>query len=371
MGLFDFLPFIGKYENKGFEVLESYTIETYMDGAEQAANIISQGIDSGDITGITIGLVQLSDSIGIQERYVFEPFKKIGTKRKIMSCIFLSLLFLYFVSLFSWVSRYSEELQTQGTVGLALSLIVIFINLLLAGKAIGDSCYMKRYAKYYKALKFKKTELIDELAEMLATSNKSVQQDLQRAVKEKLIPHGHFGHENKVFMVSDQTYNDYLSRQAEYDRYYDQKLEKRKRARERTPEVEEVLRKGQEYVAQIHKSNEIIKDKHISNKLDRMEDVVTAIFHEVDIDPSQARNLGMFLDYYLPTTGKLLETYIDIDEKVVKGKNIKKMQAEITEALDTINDSFECLLEKFYDEKEMDIASDIKVMGTMMKQDGL
>ena len=47
------------------------------------------------------------------------------------------------------------------------------------------------------------------------------------------------------------------------------------------------------------------------------------------------------------------------------------MQAEITEALDTINDSFECLLEKFYDEKEMDIASDIKVMGTMMKQDGL
>ena len=67
-------------------------------------------------------------------------------------------------------------------------------------------------------------------------------------------------------MVSDQTYNDYLSRQAEYDRYYDQKLEKRKRARERTPEVEEVLRKGQEYVAQIHKSNEIIKDKHISTR---------------------------------------------------------------------------------------------------------
>ena len=98
---------------------------------------------------------------------------------------------------------------------------------------------------------------------------------------------------------------------------------------------------------------------------------MAAIFHEVDINPSQARNLGMFIDYYLPTTKKLLETYVDIDTKKVKGKNIRKTQAEIVDALDTINESFETLLERFYDEKQMDISSDIAVMGTMMKQEGL
>ncbi len=371
MGLFDFLPFIGKEDSESTGVIDTYTVGTYMEGAERASRIISLGIDNGDISGITVGLSELSDSIGTHNRFVFKPFKKIGTKRKILSYIVLSLLFLYFVRLFFWITRYSDELQTQGTGGLAISIVVILANIVLIGKAISEDRFMKRYARYYKELRFKKTELTDNLTDTLSINSQSVIQDLKRAVREKLIPHGHFGHANKVFMVSDQMYSEYISRQADYDRYYDQKLAERKRAKERTPEIEEVLRKGQEYIAQIHKSNDIIKDKGISDKLDRMEDIVTAIFHEVDLDPSQAKNLGMFIDYYLPTTGKLLETYIDMDEKTVKGKNIKKMQKEIAEALGSINNAFECLLEKFYDEKEMDIASEIKVMGAVMKQDGL
>lgn len=371
MGLFDFLPFIGKPDNDSSEIPEVYTVETYMEGAERAANIISQGVDNGDISGITVGLTQLSDSLGTPDRFVFEPFKKIGTKRKILSYAVLSLTFLYFVRLFSWITQYSSELQTQGAGGLVLSIIVILANIILIGRTVRESRFMKRYSKYYKELKFKKTELIDDLADTLSVNRKSVIQDLKKAVKEKLIPHGHFVHENKIFMVSDRMYSEYIARQADYDRYYDQKIEERKRAKERTPEIEKVLHKGQEYIAQIHKSNDIIKDKDISDKLDRMEDIVTAIFHEVDLDPSQGKNLGMFIDYYLPTTEKLLETYIDMDEKTVKGKNVKKMQKEIAEALNSINDAFECLLERFYDEKEMDIASDIKVMGAMMKQDGL
>ena len=371
MGLFDFLPFTEKDGSESNEAAEKNTVGTYMEGAERAANIISQGIDIGDISGITVGLADLSNSLGAHDRYVFKPFKKLGTKKKILSYAILSLPFLYFVILFYWTARYSDELQTWGTGGLVLSMLVILANIALIGKAVSEDRFMKRYARYYKELRFKKTELTDNLTDTLSINSQSVIQDLKRAVREKLIPHGHFGHANKVFMVSDQMYSEYISRQADYDRYYDQKLAERKRAKERTPEIEDVLRKGQEYIAQIHKSNDIIKDKGISDKLDRMEDIVTAIFHEVDLDPSQAKNLGMFIDYYLPTTGKLLETYIDMDEKTVKGKNIKKMQKEIAEALGSINNAFECLLEKFYDEKEMDIASEIKVMGAVMKQDGL
>ena len=371
MKLFDFLPFTEKDVSESNEAAEKNTAGTYIEGAERAASIISQGINNGDISGITVGLADLSNSLGAHDRYVFKPFKKLGTKKKILSYAILSLPFLYFVILFYWTARYSDELQTWGTGGLVLSMLVILANIALIGKAVSEDRFMKRYARYYKELEFKKTELVYNLVDTLAVNRNSVIQDLKKAVKEKLIPHGHFGNKNEVFMVSDQVYREYKSRQADYDRYYDQKINERKRAKERTPEIEEVLRKGQEYITQIHKSNDIIKDKGISKKLDRMEEIVTAIFHEVDLDPSQVTKLGMLIDYYLPTTEKLLETYIEMDEKTVKGENIKKMQREIAEALGSINDAFERLLEKFYDEKEMDIASDIKVMGAVMKKEGL
>ena len=101
-----------------------------------------------------------------------------------------------------------------------------------------------------------------------------------------------------------------------------------------------------------------------------MESVVSMIFHEVDVNPEQADKLGLFLNYYLPTTEKLLEAYIDLDEKEIKGKSLQKAQKEIELSLDTINDSFEKLLDKFYQEKELDIASDITAMEVIIKQEG-
>ena len=77
------------------------------------------------------------------------------------------------------------------------------------------------------------------------------------------------------------------------------------------------------------------------------------------------------MNYYLPTTEKLLEAYIDIDEKKVKGKSLEKTKKDIEGAIDKIIDSFEGLLDKFYQEKELDIATDISAMEVLMKQDGL
>ena len=77
------------------------------------------------------------------------------------------------------------------------------------------------------------------------------------------------------------------------------------------------------------------------------------------------------MNYYLPTTEKLLEAYIDIDEKKVEGKSLEKSKKDIEGAIDKIIDSFEGLLDKFYQEKELDISTDISAMEVLMKQDGL
>ena len=143
------------------------------------------------------------------------------------------------------------------------------------------------------------------------------------------------------------------------------------RDRERTDEIKQVIEKGNKYINKIHDSNVIIKDKAVTRQLDKMETIVSTIFHEVDVNPSQADSLGMFLNYYLPTTEKLLDAYITIGEKQITGKNLLKTQKEIENSLETIITAFENILEKMYEVHEMDIASDIAAMEIMMKQEGL
>lgn len=140
---------------------------------------------------------------------------------------------------------------------------------------------------------------------------------------------------------------------------------------ERSENIQSILNQGNIYIQAIRDSNAIIKDKEISQKLDKMEQIVTTIFHEVDINPGQEGKLGKFLSYYLPTMDKLLKAYIELGEKNVIGSNARKMRKEIEETLDTLNHAFEGILDKFYQEQELDIMSDIAAMKMMLKQDGL
>ena len=191
------------------------------------------------------------------------------------------------------------------------------------------------------------------------------------AIDLKLIPQGHFGTDNLIFIVSNEMYEKYKKQQASYDRYYKKKAEERLRMGERTEEIQALLDQGQEYIEKIHQSNDIIKDKEISDKLDKMEKIVSMIFYELDLSPQYADKLGMFMNYYLPTTKKLLDSYIEIDEKEVKGKSLEKSKKDIAEAFDKLIVSFDSILDKFYQAKELDIASDISTMEILMKQENL
>ena len=95
------------------------------------------------------------------------------------------------------------------------------------------------------------------------------------------------------------------------------------------------------------------------------------IFHEIDVNPDQVHSLGVFLNYYLPTTEKLLDAYVSINEKKIQVSNLAHAQKEIEDSLNMIIHSYESILEKLYEEQEMDISSDISAMEIIMKKEGL
>ena len=136
-------------------------------------------------------------------------------------------------------------------------------------------------------------------------------------------------------------------------------------------EVRELLDKGNEYIRMIREANDRIPGEEVTAKLDRMEMIVRKIFEEVRKRPELAGSLNMFMNYYLPTTTKLINAYEQMAGNPVQGENITAAKREIENSLDTICDAYETLLDSFFRDTAMDVSSDINVMKMMMKQDGL
>ena len=77
------------------------------------------------------------------------------------------------------------------------------------------------------------------------------------------------------------------------------------------------------------------------------------------------------MEYYLPTTWKLIDAYRVLDQQSIQGENISSSKKEIRDTLDTINEAFENLLDSFFRNTAWDVSTDISVLKTMLAQEGL
>ena len=129
-----------------------------------------------------------------------------------------------------------------------------------------------------------------------------------------------------------------------------------------------------EYAAllrQLREVNDAIPDPVMSAKISRLEEVSGRIFALAQKDPEKKAQLQKFMNYYLPTTLKLLNSYDKLSRQRVKGENIQKTMFEIEGMMETIAGAFEKQLDSLFDDDALDIAADISVMESILKQEGL
>jgi hypothetical protein len=99
--------------------------------------------------------------------------------------------------------------------------------------------------------------------------------------------------------------------------------------------------------------------------------VTRQIFAFVEKHPEKLKQIRQFMNYYLPTTIKLLSSYRDFSREQVKGANITEAMAKIENSMSGIVDTFRHELDGLYMDKAVDIAVDIDVMLAMMRQHGI
>lgn len=133
----------------------------------------------------------------------------------------------------------------------------------------------------------------------------------------------------------------------------------------------EALSEDAALLRQIRTVNDHIAHPEMSRKIDRIEEITGRILEFQKEHPEKAAELRKFLNYYLPTTLKILNSYAELEKQGITGENIDATKERIEGMMDMVVEGFERQLDKLFAGDMMDIAADITVMEQMMEGDGL
>ena len=122
---------------------------------------------------------------------------------------------------------------------------------------------------------------------------------------------------------------------------------------------------------EIRQLNDEIENGPVSERIDRIGELTASIFRVVREKPERAEEVRKFMNYYLPTTLKLLKSYSLMEKQSYQGENIQASRKKIEEVLDTLVHAFEEQQDRLFRTEALDVETDISVLETMMSSDGL
>lgn len=247
---------------------------------------------------------------------------------------------------YGWYSYMAEDLFSIGGF-LAGGLAMLF-----AGRRMKRRS--KRIARYMAAMGERSYISVSELCAISGRKRKTVERDLEYMMEKGLLETGAYLDSGRgIFFRSADAFAAYADET---------------RAKENaTPKEANEGYAGA--LRAIRYANDRIADPILSEKIDHLEDVAGKIFREVEEHPEKQHQAATFLNYYLPTTLKLLDSYAKFEEAGIEGENLTRAQERIEETMDALVKGFDKQLDDLYRSEAMDIDSDIRVMENMLRRD--
>ena len=216
---------------------------------------------------------------------------------------------------------------------------------------------LQRYARYLAVLGDRESMPVEELARTLGYSERQAERDLQRMIEK-----GYFG--GQAYLNVELGC---LCRSGEADRAL--REQRAREQAEQTPPPPETEEGYSGILRNIRRANDRIADPVLSAKIDRVEEITARVFRAVEEDPQKRSRIDTFLNYYLPTTQKLLDSYAEFEAAGVEGENLRQAKQRIETTMDSIVKGFEHQLDELYKADALDVDSDIRVMETMLRRD--
>ena len=214
----------------------------------------------------------------------------------------------------------------------------------------------KRFRKYLALIGRRESVSVVQLAHAMPVSVRKACSDLQEMLDEGILPAGYLDMSSHELILSDEGLKD------------EPEPEKTEEAQEEEPLD---LRDDDAVLREIRRLNDDIDDPAMSRKIDRIGQITSKIYGYAKQNPGKEDQLRSFLNYYLPTTLKILKAYARMEDQGVEGENIRTAKARIEGMMDKVVDGFEKQLDRLFEVDTMDITADVEVLERMLEKDGL
>ena len=220
---------------------------------------------------------------------------------------------------------------------------------------LGRTRRARRCRLYLGVIGRQKSIFLSDLAGTAGVSEKKVMDDIQWMLSESILPMGYIDRATNRLVLTEEGFSAASHREETAP----------ERAPEKTEEDDDAI------LRQIKLVNDAIPDDEMSRKIDRIGEITGKILDYQRRNPAKAAELWQFLNYYLPTTLKILNAYAQMDAQGVEGETISAAKKRIEEMMDKIVEGFEKQLDQLFKTEAMDITTDVEVLERMLDKDGL
>ena len=248
--------------------------------------------------------------------------------------------------------------------------LTLVLGIFSSPAAFGAASVTKRWERYEKAFEDKapKNDVmsISELSGYTGINEKQIRSDISWLREYGIIPWGWYKEEKDILYLPDAPAPKETETAPENTETVPEKADA---VQEETPVVPQVILS--QYAEKISGLSKKITDRKMSEKVSVLRRITEKITDYADSHPENAVMPQKLAGYYFPTIIRLLEVYIDLDERHITGKNAEKIKEEICDAMDSASTALDNALEKMLANAEIDTFADIEAMKSKAELDGL
>ena len=137
------------------------------------------------------------------------------------------------------------------------------------------------------------------------------------------------------------------------------------------PEVAALLAERDKAVSELRRLNDAIADERISAQIDHLEETTRKIVDQVAAQPDKLPRIRRFLNYYLPTALKILNTYDRMADTGLSGGNVGAGMEKVERMMDALTAAFDKQLDELFGGEALDLSAELTVLEQMLAREGL
>ncbi len=257
----------------------------------------------------------------------------------------------------------------------------ILLLLGIASSAFGIFSFMKgrhglvlnnRYLKYLREIQNNSVVMIEDLALFARLPIQRTIKDIQELIDKDYFLQAHYIEKEQILILDRDTYQ--LYKENRERRLAEDASFRVNNIRIGNPKQKEeylnLLERGRGCLETIDFLEEKIENKELLEKVEETKTLTASILKRISEKPALLSVSKKFVDYYLPTTVKLLESYIDLQNNPHVSSELEDAKREINLSFDSINTAYHQILTKLYEDKRLDIMTETSVLDSVLKMDG-